>query len=296
MGFTLGILSNLIGGSTYLIQKLALGGWPPAILILVRILVALPLLFAAAPRGGLARATRGDWIRMAAIGVFGLALPHLLGAYGLRETESLNGAILIGMEPITIVILSAVLLGERLTTLRIAGIVSAVAGAVLVISGGDFARIARFDPAARGNLLLALHGMLWGIYTIAAKPTLERVPPMTLTAVTSVIGLALIVPAAALEAPELDLSRALEPLTLACAVGLGIGVSFGAASLWNLSLKRITATQMAALIFLQPTAGMLFGVLGGESLGPAALGGSALVLAGVWLTKDPIQAPALAAD
>src|SRR5688500_17452802 len=104
----IGILANLIGGGTYLVAKIALVGFPPATVSLLRALIALPALFLFAPRGWRARATRADWVRMAIVGVFGLAAPHLVGSYGLRDTASLNAAILIGMEPISIVVFSAI--------------------------------------------------------------------------------------------------------------------------------------------------------------------------------------------
>jgi drug/metabolite transporter (DMT)-like permease len=295
VGLLLGILSNVLGGSTYYVQKQALLAWPPALLIVARIAIALPLLILTAERGGLRRATRADWARMVLVGTLGLAAPHLIGAYGLKDTASLNGALLIGMEPVSIVLFSGLVLGERLMLRQVGGIACAIGGALFVVSGGDLGAVLAIDPTTRGNLLLAFHGTLWAIYTLASKPTLERVPSGTLTAVTSVIALLTMLPAGALEWRELEPARAFAPMPLLYLFGLGIGISFVATQLWNRALERITATQMAALIFLQPITGALIGLFAGEPLGPWAFAGSALVLAGVWLSQPPTAPASVAA-
>ncbi|MBI2896682.1 MAG: EamA family transporter [Deltaproteobacteria bacterium] len=280
------MLANVLGGSTYYLIKEALGAWPPALLILARTLLAVPLFLAVMPRGWAGRATRADWLRMLAIGLVGLAAPHLVGTYGLVETDSLNGAILIGMEPVSITVLSWFLLGERLVGRQVLAIVGALVGALLVVSGGDLARAASLSGSVRGNVLLAFHGVLWAVYTVAAKPTLVRVPPRALAAVTTLVSLLAVGPAGAMELDELDPSRAFRPWPLAIIVILAVAISFGATVAWNAALKRIKAVQMAALIFLQPLTGAVLGAVRGERLGLAAFVGAALILAGVFGTRS----------
>src|SRR5688572_12693090 len=89
------------------------------------------------PRGWTAKATHADWIRIIVIGVFGLTAPHLLDVFGQQHTDSLNGAILVGLEPMTILILARLFLGERLVLKQIAGIDSAILDGALVVSHGD---------------------------------------------------------------------------------------------------------------------------------------------------------------
>src|SRR5205085_281898 len=131
---------------------------------------------------------------------------------------------------------------------QLLGMICAIVGATLVVTRGDLSSI-RNDPGTRGNLLLALSGALWAIYSVASKPTLERVPPAALTAVASTISLSILAPAALLELHASPIPPTVGPWAIAAVVGLGIFVSFGATFLWNLSLRDISATRMAALIF-----------------------------------------------
>jgi drug/metabolite transporter (DMT)-like permease len=133
-------------------------------------------------------------------------------------------------------------------------------------------------------LLLALSGALWALYTIGVKPTLERVPAMAVTAVTSAISLLVLAPIVMIEDPDLDLAGA-GAGPIAAVIVLGVGVSFGATVLWNVALKSLTATQMGALVFIQPIAGALLGALAGDPLTLPIAAGSALVLTGLYFTE-----------
>ena len=136
----LGVLANVLGGISYYLTKVALTAWPPATLVFLRTLVALPLLlllYRKELRPTLLQATRADWLRLVAIGTVGLALPLLLGAIALKDTESIKASILIGIEPISIALLSFMVLGERLGLRGAVAIGLGFTGAVLVVSGGD---------------------------------------------------------------------------------------------------------------------------------------------------------------
>jgi drug/metabolite transporter (DMT)-like permease len=282
-----GALANILGATTYLGQKIAMRGFTPAVLICLRMLIALPLLFYFAERGWTKRATRSDWIRMTVVGVFGLAIPHLIGVHGLKETDSVYAALLVGVEPVAIVLMSALWLGERIVRPQVIGMAIAILGAILVVSKGDFSGLTA-DPATRGNLLLVVASIFWGIYTIAAKPTLERVPPLAVAGVASSISLLILIPAALLEMP-LDLQAAKNPVAIGAVILLGLFISFGATVMWNVSLKDIPASQMATLIFIQPVAGTLLGVVYGDELRLASFVGGALVLGGVYVIHWPAK-------
>lgn len=291
MGLFLGLLTNVIGGTSFVLGKLALEGWPPATLVVLRLALCLPILALTVPRGWRAKATRADWARLGVIGVVGLAAPHLIGLYGLQDAESMSGAILVGLEPVGILVLARVLLGERLRPTQLAGIGFALAGAVLVVSRGDLRSIFTFTASTRGSLLLALHSLLWAVYTVAAKPTLVRVPASALTLVTTVIALVLIAPFSLIELSAIDPARAFAPRALLAAIGLGLGVSWLATILWNRALMHLRASEMAVLVFVQPVTGMLLSALLGEALPGGTALGAALVFVGVWLTRERAPAP-----
>src|SRR5256885_60020 len=67
------------------------------------------------------RWTPGDRVRVALMGVVGFALAFAFGNWGLAHSTASNAALLITVEPTTLLVLSPLLLGERLSRRETAG-------------------------------------------------------------------------------------------------------------------------------------------------------------------------------
>ena len=154
MAYLMIAVSNILGGSTYAVTTVALKGFAEKDLILLRMalcaLLFVPLAWSGRKR--LAKATRGDWARMAAVGIFGYALPLALGTYGVKLSSATSASLLVGVEPVTIVLLSALFLGESLTGLKIISLILGLAGALLIafqglptLSGAFSDRLKRYN-------------------------------------------------------------------------------------------------------------------------------------------------------
>lgn len=276
-------LANLLGGSTYLAQKIALEGLPPATVTLLRTVIAMVcmvvwVMFTGGFRFGF---TRGEKIRMAVLGVVAFALPTLLGIVGLRWSTAGNGSILILLEPGAILVFSFLLLGEHIRRLQVLGVLIGLAGAGAIVL--EDAALADLFVAehARGNLILALHGLLWGLYSPLVKPLAMKHRPIDITFVSMVFGLLLLVPAALFETDAWVAGPHLAE-ALWWTLGLGVLGSFAAVLLWNWSLVHLRSSTVAPFVFLQPLAGVLAGhfVLG-EVLSEATLLGGTLIAVGV---------------
>lgn len=288
------VAANVLGGVSYPAQKVALEGLPPATVTLVRNLVALVVLFVLVRRRGTrAKWERRDRLRVGAIGVFAFALPMWLGIVGVELAGASSGSILILLEPVTIVVLAGLFLGERITGLRVLGVALGLAGAlVIVLEGASWSELLAGEHLT-GNLILALHGILWGLYTPLAKPLSARHDALELCLRVTTVGVLVLVPLAALELSGWSRGPELLP-ALGWTVALGLFVSFGSTWLWLWALSHLDASRVAGFVFLQPLAGVLVGVgLLGEQLSSATLAGAALIVAGVALDLLPTRrAPA----
>lgn len=282
------VTANVLGGISYPAQKLAVEGLPPATVTLLRNLVALVLLFGLVRRRGpLARWGRNDLLRASALGVFAFALPMWLGIVGVARSTASSASILILLEPVTIVCLAALFLGERITRLRLAGVALGLFGALaIVLEGASFAELLE-SRHATGNLILALHGVCWGLYTPLAKPLSARRDSMDLCLRVTAIGCIALVPLALAEHGEWRAGPQLGTALL-MTFGLGLCVSFVGTWLWLWSLAHLEASRVAGFVFLQPLSGVLVGVgLLGEALSFQTLVGGALIVAGVALDLLP---------
>ncbi len=277
-------LSNVLGGSTYAVTTAALKGFPEKDLIVLRMALCAALFAPLVWRGRerLARASRGDWWRILGVGTLGYALPLALGTYGVKLSSATSASLLVGIEPVTIVLLSAVFLGEALTPLKISSLIFGLSGAMLIAFQGPPTLSGAFTDRLKGDLILALHGSCWALYSVLGKSALKRVDPLDFTAITSVIGFFGV---AAWGAPGLEAAAWTKVPAAAWAsmAYLAVAGGFLAVILWNVALKSVEASKVANFIFLQPVVGVLLGVfLQGDPFTGWSMAGGALVVAGMW--------------
>lgn len=284
MPYLLIAFSNILGGSTYAVAAEALKGFAEKDLILLRMalcaLLFVPMAWSGRRR--LAKATRGDWWRMIGVGTLGYALPLALGTYGVKLSSATSASLLVGIEPVTIVLLSALFLGERLNGLKIASLVLGLTGAMFIAFQGLPTLSGAFTDRLKGDLILATHGGCWALYSVLGKSALKRVKPLDFTAITSIIGFfgvaAWALPGAAPSSWSAAPASAWLSMTYLAAAG-----GFLAVILWNTALEKVDASKVANFIFLQPVVGVLLGVgLQGDPFTGWSMAGGSLVLAGMW--------------
>src|SRR5882672_9450085 len=107
--------ANLVYATSYVAARLTLASVPPATLALSRCVIGAALLWPLASRGeGRAPIARGDHVRIAAMGVLGFGVAFALAHWGLVRSTAANAALLIIVEPLAIIALAPMMLGETL--------------------------------------------------------------------------------------------------------------------------------------------------------------------------------------
>lgn len=281
------ILANIVYATSYVATRLTLEEVPPSTLALIRLvigsLVLVPLAFAAR-RPGTPAFARADRWRLFWMGALGFAGAFALSHWGLARSTATNGALLITVEPITLLLLAPLLLGERLTRRETAGAALALLGAALVVANGIPGLSQTLVPHWRGDLLLILAGVAYASYSLIGRGILARHSPLVVTAWSIGWGAVTMLPLAALE----HVSGAVPRLTPASVTGmlyLAVVITALGYLAWNYALERVPASRAAIFLNLQPLVGALLGVgVLGEPLTPYTLAGGVLVLVGLTLT------------
>ena len=279
-------VANLVYATSYVATRLVVDVIPPALLALLRLVIGAAVLVPAARliEPSLPAPRRGDGWRLAAMGVAGFAVALASATWGIAHSTATNGALLIIVEPVSIMLLSPAVLGERLTHREKLGAAVAVLGTVLVVVNGVPGVTHTLAPHWRGDLVLVLSGLAYGSYSLIGRDVLQRRGPLDVTARSIVWGVVAMVPVTALE--WLGGAR---PVLTAAAVGgalyLGIVITALGYLLWNWALARADASRAAVFITVQPLTGAVLGVLFlREPLTAFTVAGGALVVAGLWLT------------
>jgi drug/metabolite transporter (DMT)-like permease len=292
-----------IGGSTPALTKLALAGIGPFGVVVARqILGALFLLalarFGAGARGGAPTSpeppwSRRDWVLLLTLSWAGFALPQILGAVGLRLSSATHGALLSPLEPIGILLGAALVLREPLGGAHAIAAALGIAGTVLIVwpagaqaPGGNL----------RGDLVMAAGHLCWAIYTLAAKPLVERHDPLRIAIRAGLLSVIPLAPLLALES--------FEPEGALASLGWVLLLAFASSGLgtvaWNRALREVRAATMALFVFVQPLVGLAIGALAlGEPAGGLAILGAALIVVGAaaatWASERGAPAPEVAA-
>jgi drug/metabolite transporter (DMT)-like permease len=277
------VLTNVLGGACYPGITVALRGFSGRDVALLRVamcaLLFTPVLLRARRR--LCQVSGRDWALMACVGFFGYTVPLALGICGQKLSTATAASLLLSLEPVSIVLLSCLFLGERITKTKILAFAAGFSGVLLITFQGVPRMGLALTGTMTGNLMLAAAGVLWALYTVIGKPLLTRVRPLDFTAVTTVfafLGVAL------WAGPRVSTAawRSVGAGPWLAVFFTSLGGSFLGALLWNLALAGADASKVANFIFLQPLVGVASGAwLLGEPLTAWTLAGGALVLAGV---------------
>ncbi|MGE0095933.1 MAG: DMT family transporter [Alphaproteobacteria bacterium] len=108
------------------------------------------------------------------IGIGGLFGYHLLYFFALRMAPPVQVNLLNFLWPLFVVMLSALLPGERLRWWHVAGSLLGLAGAAILVTGGG--RVA-IQPEHAWGYVMALAGALtWGLYSLASRRYMAHVP------------------------------------------------------------------------------------------------------------------------
>jgi drug/metabolite transporter (DMT)-like permease len=277
-------------GAYHVLGKVVLAAVDPFALAGLRVLVATPALAALAWALERHRPARQDLAPLALLGLLGVAANQLLFVVGLRGTTATSASILMPSVPVFTAAVAALLGIERLTPARAAGVLAAVAGALVLLDPG------RLDPsreARLGNALILVNCLAYALFLVLQRPVLRRVPPLTLTAAAHALGGLVVVPVCA---PAMLAVRWSE---LSGATMLGLAYIVGVATVLNYALVtwavgRSSPGLVSAYITLQPlAASALASAFLGERPGGAQVVGFALITAGLVLVSAGRRAPAV---
>jgi drug/metabolite transporter (DMT)-like permease len=261
-GFALAAAANVLGGLSYLAQKLALEGLPAGTVTFLRNALALVVM---AVWMRMRHTPRNAWSRrdlglLALLGTIGYGIPMWLGIAGVERSTSANGSILVLIEPMMVLVFAAWFLRERVSARQLGGVLIGLVGALaIVLEGGSLGDVFAGEHF-HGNVLLVLHGIGWGTFTPLVKPLAERHAPMDVIFRTTAVSLLVVGPLAFLERGEWHAGPTLVPALFWCVV-LALFVSIASAVLWAQATRFVPAASVAPFVFLQPLAGIAAGAL-----------------------------------
>ncbi|AEH37510.1 DMT family transporter [Halopiger xanaduensis] len=284
------LAAAVLWGGLYVVSMWGFESIPPVTLAFLRIAVgAAALLLVVRVRYPRRRFARRDLLGFVALGAV-ITASMTTQFLGTAMTTASQGSLITVLTPIFTILLGVTMLGERLTGRLVAGIVGALAGTVLVLTGQyDLSTLAGGSTPTIGIGMLLIASATWALYTVRGKPLIDRYSALetaTYSTLAAVPMLAALVP---LEVALTDASlRAIEPTPALVAAVLYLGVLGTAAAwyLWYKGMEYVDASVISAFFFAQPVVGGLLGAtVLGEPLGPRFVLGGLVMAAGVYVVS-----------
>ena len=197
-----------------------------------------------------------DFLKIVLCAITGCGANMLLFFKGLSITSPINGAILMACTPVFVVVFAALLIKERLNTIRYFGIGIACLGAILLLGGLNF----NFDSTKIwGDIAIAVNAIIYSFYLVYAKPLLKKYHPITLSAYTFGIGFLFVLPFGFNEFRETNFS--IIPMEIWYYIlFILLGATFFAYLLNAYALSKASASMVGSYIYLQPVLAIIIAV------------------------------------
>ena len=138
------------------------------------------------------RIDKKDYFSFALCGLFGVAINQLFFFEGLNLTTPINAAIIMTTNPILVIVISAFLIGEKITLQKIIGIFFGIVGAgTLILNSGSIS----FDnDFFIGNILVFINATSYAIYLVLVKGLMKKYQPLTVMFFVFLFGLIFVFP------------------------------------------------------------------------------------------------------
>lgn len=183
--------ANIIYGANYIIAK---GIMPekigPSAFVFMRLLFG-GLLFWILKAFIKESIAKKDFPRIILCGFLGAAANQLLFFNGLNLTSPIDASIIITATPVIVLLLSVVMLKEKVTTNKLIGITIGAIGAVLLIWHSN---TGVGTSSLLGNVFVFLNASAYGLYLVIVKPLLAKYHSTTIISWVFLFGFFFMLP------------------------------------------------------------------------------------------------------
>jgi len=221
------------------------------------------------------------------LGLTGVFAYNVFFFNGLKLVPAGRASIIIATNPIVISVLAGLFFNEKLSVVKVLGILISVAGAVVAISDGDPMMLFA-SGVGRGDLYILGCVLSWSAYSLLGKHVMHQLAPLTAVSHSAVIGmLALLIPACLEGMPAAVPFYSLADWSNLAYLGV-FGTVLGFVWYYE-GIRRVGPSRASLFINFVPISAIcLAHLILQEPLRPSLLLGAGMVIAGVTLNHLPV--------
>ncbi|MDI4659075.1 DMT family transporter [Xanthobacter autotrophicus] len=276
-------VTALLWAINMVIGRFVAGHVPPVTLAFVRwtgaTLILLPFALGQLRRD-LPLIRRHFWL-LVLLAATGIACYNAMSYYGLQYTQALNGLLVQSTAPLLVALWTFFIFRERLSLGQMAGIVTSLAGVLVIISHGSLDTFLHLKPNI-GDVWIIFALFIYAFYAamLRKRPGLG---PLSFLVVIMALGSVLLAPFALWEA-ALGHTLQFDRMTLGVLAYVMVGPSIVAYLFFNRGVELVGANAAAPFLHLMPVFGTALAIVFlGETMAWYHVAGYALVITGIAL-------------
>ena len=226
---------------------------------------------------------RKDYFKFFVAAVFGVAINILLFLRGLELTSPIHASAIVTITPVIILVLSALILNEKVTALKVIGIVLALCGALVLTIYGKSTREA--DNVVLGNTFIFINAISYSIYIILIKQLTAKYHPFTFIKWLFLFGFFMVLPFGYNQLSDIQWETFTPKVYFAVGFVI-VGATFLTYILNPLALSKLKASTVGVFIYLQPVIAGLFAILMGvDAIDVIKIIAMILIFSGVYIVS-----------
>jgi drug/metabolite transporter (DMT)-like permease len=227
---------------------------------------------------------RADFPRIIWAAFFGVALNMLSFFKGLTLTTPISASVIMVSTPMIVLVLSAIIIKERIRKRMVFGIVLGLIGTTFLILYGK--SIGNATNASLGNFLVFVNASSYGLYLVLIKKLMDKYNAFTFVKWVYLIGFFMVLPFGWDEFEAVNWT--LLPIDIYWKIGFVVVFSTFLTYLLNLlSMKELKPTTIAVFVYLQPVFATIFAIsLGKDELTLVKIISAIFIFTGVYLVTQ----------
>ncbi len=281
------LIVNLIYGANYSIAKEVMPAYVlPFAFVLMRVGGALVLFWLVSWVFIKEKVDKKDLPRMALLAVCGVACNQLLFLKGLSITTPINASIIMISNPIIVLLIATVVLKEKISFGKIAGIIFGVAGAAMILLYNK--NFTFGSETISGDVMILMNSISWACYVVLVKPLMMKYNTFTIVKWVFLFGFIYVLPFGFNQFTQISWA------TMPAAVWRDVffvvlGVTFVAYVLNTYALRALSPSVVSIYIYLQPFFATLIAVYyyRNDTLDAHKIISAVLIILGVALVSQP---------
>lgn len=223
-----------------------------------------------------------DILKIGLASALGIACNQLLFIEGLNMTTPINASLMMTSSPIIVFLVSAIILKEKITWVKIVGIALAASGAISLL-------LHSFSMEAHsilvGDIFIILNACCWALFLVVIKPLVVRYRTTTIIPFLFIFGLIMVIPFGIGDFRAINF----EHFTSKAWLALGFVIVFATlfAYYFNIYVLKFIDPSIAGIyIYLQPLLATVFSIfLGKDYLTFEKVLFSLFIFSGVYLVS-----------